>query len=111
MCSQPAYPHTPDGRYFVVRARLWRLANPALPPELRAPLVAQLMDARRSLKAGVHDVGLRAAARAQVDAAKVALGERGPVWWTDGAPDYNRKLVKNTPYAACFASVETEPLA
>ena len=111
MCPQPGYPRTPDGRYFVVRGRLWRLANPALPPELRAPLVAQLMNARRSLKAGVHDVGARAAARAQVDAAKVALGERGPVWWTDGAPDYNRKLVKNTPYAAWFASVETKPLA
>ena len=34
-----------------------------------------------------------------VDAAKVALGERGPVWWTDGAPDLNRHLVKNTLYA------------
>ena len=109
--SQPAYPRTPDGRYFVVRGRLWRLANPALAPELRAALVAALMNARRSLKAGVHDVGLRAAARAQVDATKVALGERGPVWWTDGAPDYNRKLVKNTPYAAWSVSVETKPLA
>ena len=25
------YPVTPDGRYFVVRGRLWRCANPALP--------------------------------------------------------------------------------
>lgn len=38
-----------------------------------------------------------------VDEAKIALGERGPVWWTDGAPDYNRHLAKNTPYAAWFA--------
>ena len=38
-------------------------------------------------------------ARADVQAAKVALGERGPVWWRDGAPDYNRKLARNTPYA------------
>jgi hypothetical protein len=37
-------------------------------------------------------------ARAAVDAAKTALGERGPVWWTDGAPDYNRRMVKNSPY-------------
>ena len=29
----------------------------------------------------------------------VVLGERGPVWWTDGAPDFNRKLARNTPYA------------
>lgn len=34
----------------------------------------------------------------KVDAAKVALGERGPVWWDDGAPDFNRYLAKNTPY-------------
>ena len=111
MGSPPTHPRTPDGRYFVVRGRLWRLANPALPPELLAALVAELVYARRSLKPDSHDVGLRAAARAQVDAAKVALGERGSVWWTDGAPDYNRKLVKNTPYAAWFASVETKPLA
>jgi hypothetical protein len=37
--------------------------------------------------------------RARVDAAKRALGERGPVWWDDGAPDWNRHLAKNTPYA------------
>lgn len=33
-----------------------------------------------------------------VNAAKIALGERGPVWWEDGARDFNRHLVKNTPY-------------
>lgn len=44
------------------------------------------------------------AARRAVDAAKLALGERGPVWWTDGAKDFNRHLVKNTPYAEWFAA-------
>jgi hypothetical protein len=34
------------------------------------------------------------------------LGERGPVWWRDGAPDYNRKLAKNTPYALWFAGLD-----
>ena len=38
-------------------------------------------------------------ARARVHGAKIALGERGPVWWADGAPDYTRHLVANTPYA------------
>jgi hypothetical protein len=33
-------------------------------------------------------------------------GQRGPVWWTDGAPDFNRKLARNTPYAAWYASTE-----
>ncbi|WP_235531902.1 hypothetical protein [Sphingomonas sp. Leaf67] len=44
-----------------------------------------------------------AKARKAVDAAKVALGERGPVWWDDGAPDYNRRKVENTPYAGWLA--------
>ncbi len=48
----------------------------------------------------------REQARQQVDAAKIALGERGPVWWTDGAPDVNRRMAKNTVYAAWFAALE-----
>lgn len=39
-----------------------------------------------------------AVARKKVDAAKVALGERGPVWWDDGAPNFDRYLAKNPPY-------------
>ena len=40
-----------------------------------------------------------------VQASKVGLGERGPVWWTDGAPDYTRYLAKNTPYCDWFKTV------
>ena len=43
-----------------------------------------------------------AKARKTVDRAKVALGERGPVWWHDGAPDRNRRMVAGTPYAGWF---------
>lgn len=97
---------TPDGRYLVVRGRLWRASNPHLPAEHRERLIHQLMDARRAVKTALasNDGAALAAARAQVDAAKVALGERGPVWWTDGQPDLNRHLVKNTPYAAWHAA-------
>jgi len=38
-----------------------------------------------------------------VDVAKIALGERGPVWWDDGAPDLNRHMARTTCYAAWFA--------
>jgi len=69
------HPVTPDGRYFVVRGRLWRCTDPAA----------------------------EEAARQRIDAAKRALDEHGPVWWTDGAPDYNRHMAGNTPYAAWFA--------
>ena len=59
------------------------------------------MAARRAVGSAVraNDVMAAGEARARVHAAKTALGERGPVWWSDGAPDYNRRLVKNTPYA------------
>ena len=99
---------TPDGRYFVVRGRLWRTSNPALAPERRAELTRELMAARRAVAAANRagdDEALRIA-RAAVDAAKRSLGERGPVWWTDGAPDCNRRLARNTPYAAWFAALE-----
>jgi hypothetical protein len=60
------------------------------------------MHARRAVRDAKGDAEKLAQARVAVQAAKEALGERGPVWWTDGAPDYNRHLVKNTPYADWF---------
>ena len=98
---------TPDGRYFVVRGRLWRRANPNLAIEKRDALVRELMAARRAVKAALDsgEADELVLARKAVDAAKIALGERGPVWWTDGAPDYNRHMARNTPYAAWFAAI------
>lgn len=103
----PGPPVTPDGRYIVVRGRLWRAANPNLPEERRDVLVRDLMAARsavgRARRAG--DRQALAEAGAAVDVAKSALGERGPVvWWNDGAPDFNRRLAKNTPYADWWAA-------
>lgn len=102
------YPITPDGRYFVVRGRLWRRSNPRLAEDEREGLVAELMRARsakgRAMRAG--DAAGREEARQDVDAAKIALGERGPVWWEDGAPDLNRKMAKNTVYGEWFAGLE-----
>ncbi len=97
------YPATPDGRYFVVRGRLWRKSNPALNEQTRQQLVKDLMSARRDVRAAKGDTAGLAQARRRVDDAKVALGERGPVWWNDGEPDFNRHLVKNSPYATWFA--------
>jgi hypothetical protein len=91
---------TPDGRYIVVRGRLWRAANPSLSEEQRAEYTRELMTARRSVGAAKRagDRDAERAARRAVDRAKRALGERGPAWWTDGAPDYNRRMAVNTPY-------------
>jgi hypothetical protein len=96
---------TPDGRYIVVRGRLWRRARPDLPSAERDRLVHDLMDARREIKAGrrAGDAAAIAMARAVVERAKRGLGERGPVWWTDGAPDLNRRMARNTVYADWYA--------
>lgn len=101
------YPVTPDGRYFVVRGRLWRCTDPGLALQARETLIRELMSARRAKRDAIRraDTEAREAARERVDAAKRELGERGPVWWTDGAPDYNRHMIRNTPYAAWFAEV------
>lgn len=106
-----SHPTTPDGRYFVVRGRLWRCSNPALPVEEREKLVHDLMRYRREVRRAksMGDAEALAAARRGVHAAKVALGERGPVWWTDGSPDYNRRMVRGTPYAAWFGDLDQGP--
>ena len=100
---------TPDGRYIVVSGRLWRASNPALPAEIRQGFVDVLMEARRAVRTalGQGDAEALKSARSRVQAAKEGLGERGRVWWDDGAPDLNRRLAKNTPYADWWRSVRT----
>ena len=88
---------TPDGRYFVVRGRLWRCSRPDLSPDEWDLLVRALMQARRERN------------RDGVDAAKRALGERGDPWWSDGAPDWNRHLARNTPYAEWYTTLDQMP--
>ena len=99
-------PVTPDGRYLVVRGRLWRCADPRLDPERRTALTRELMAARRAKRTAMQagDAEGREAARVRIDAAKQALGERGPTWWTD-APDYNRHMARTTPYADWFSTL------
>ena len=98
---------TPDGRYLVVRGRLWRRSDPRLSEASRQALVHALMDARRAVGRALRsDTTALPAARAAVDAAKTALGERGPVWWDDGAPDYTRRLARNTPYAGWYTDAD-----
>ena len=104
------YPVTPDGRYFVVRGRLWRCSNPALLKTVRDELVRELMAARRAKGAAIRsgDTAARESAQKQVDEVKRKLGERGKVWWSDGTPDLNRRMVKNTVYSRWFAQVADE---
>jgi hypothetical protein len=73
--------HTEDGRYVVIDGRRWRATDPAIPEERRQELVDVLMAWRREVgrTKGTDD---ERRARDGVQAAKVALGERGqPPWW------------------------------
>jgi hypothetical protein len=99
---------TPDNRYIVVRGRLWRKSNPNLAPDERQRLVDLLMVARRACAHARRAADPDAETRAHeaVDAAKHALGERGPVWWDDCAPDLNRRLVRTTCYADWYSDRE-----
>ena len=96
---------TPDGRYIVVRGRLWRRSNPSISPQERERLVHRLMEARRAVAMArkAADPQALTGARLQVDKAKRELGERGSPWWKDGAPDLNRHMARNTLYAEWFA--------
>ena len=98
------YPETPDGRYFVAKGRLWRRTDPSLPEAVRAAAVRDLMAARRAVRDGATPEAVRAA-RGRVQDAKVRLGERGPVWWDDGAEDVTRRAPWNTGYADWWASL------
>jgi hypothetical protein len=74
------YAVTPDGRYFVVRGRLWRMANPHLAEARRVDLVDKLMTARRGVREArkAKDREAEAAARKAVDEVNQALGESRP---------------------------------
>lgn len=74
---------TDDGRYVVVDGRRWRATDPDLPEEVAAVLRGELMSARRAVGAALkaQDPDAERAARARVQRAKTALGERGTPWW------------------------------
>ena len=69
-------PTTPDGRYFVVRGRLWRATHPALPEAVRGPLVQQLMHARRAVKAALASDDAHALAQARAAVTRPGLVDR-----------------------------------
>jgi hypothetical protein len=72
---------TDDGRYIIVDGRRWRASDPSIPPVRREELVRILMAWRREVRRA-KGTPEESAARAGVQAAKVALGERGsPPWW------------------------------
>ncbi len=83
--------HTDDGHFVVIDGRRWRATDPAIPDDVAAQLRRSLMSARRAVGAALraHDADAERAARARVNDAKTALGERGTPWW-EQTPEQRR---------------------
>ena len=70
-----------EPHFVVIKGRRWRATDPAIPEEVGAELRKALMSARRDVGTLLRADEDPAPARARVQAAKVALGERGVPWW------------------------------
>ena len=71
---------TEDGHYLLIDGRRWRATDPSIPEDRRAELTRILMSWRREVRRTKGSPQERTA-RAGVQAAKIALGERGTPWW------------------------------
>ena len=74
---------TDDGHHVLIDGRRWRATDPAVPEDIAARLRSELMSARRAVGVALRaqDKDGERAARARVQRAKTALGERGAPWW------------------------------
>lgn len=95
---------TPDGRYIVVKGRLWRATSPYLSAAQKLQAVNELMPARRAVAAAAGRTDALREARRRVDRAKRSLDERGPCGGPTGRPTNNRRTVQRSPYAAWYAA-------
>lgn len=84
---------TPDGHFVVIDGRRWRATDPEIPEDVAARLRRLLMGARRDVGAALraHDAEAERDARARVQTAKVALGERGDPWWEQDPAERRRR--------------------
>jgi hypothetical protein len=87
-----------DERSIEIDGRRWRRTDPSIPARFRAELVGELMAARRAVGAAKRAGDPRAErrARARVQDAKVALGERGAPWWETPSPEEQPARIEAT---------------
>jgi hypothetical protein len=85
-------PERSEPHHLVIDGRRWRKSDPNIPEKLRSELVHALMDARRAVLAAKRaaDEQAEKAARARVQDAKVALGERGRPYWQEPTDEAQR---------------------
>ncbi|MGW3341572.1 hypothetical protein [Streptomyces sp. BV129] len=90
MPPNPPPEKTPDGHFVVINGRRWRATDPDVPEEVAARLRRHLMAGRRGVRDAKNGEAERAARR-RVQAAKVALGERGIPWWEESREERRRR--------------------
>ena len=90
---------TPDGRYLVIDGRRWRATDPAIPEGRRDELTRILMAWRRDVRR-TRGTDEEATSRAGVQAAKVALGERGTPWWEQSDAERRERWSAEVPEPA-----------
>ena len=96
---------TPDRRYLVVGDKLLRSYNPDLPNDRIDELLIVLFNSRRDLRRARQREGTEPPELVgAIEAARLALGQSGPVWWDDGAPDLDGAPVLSTCYAEWYKS-------
>lgn len=87
---------TEDGRYIVVDGRRWRATDPLIPEERRQELTTILMAWRRDVRR-TQGTDEERTSRDGVQAAKVALGERGTPWWEQTDDERERRWSADVP--------------
>lgn len=88
---------TDDGHHVVIDGRRWRATDPEIPEERREELVRALMAWRREVRR-TKGTDEERASRDGVQAAKVALGERGsPPWWEQSDAERRERWSREVP--------------
>ena len=87
---------TEDGRFLVIAGRRWRATDPLIPDERRHALQSVLMAWRREVRR-TKGTDEERRSRDGVQAAKVALGERGTPWWEQTAEERRARWEAKVP--------------
>lgn len=89
--------HTDDGHHVVIEGRRWRATDPLIPAERVSELQHVLMAWRREVRR-TKGTDSERASRDGVQAAKVALGERGsPPWWEQSPSEREARWSADVP--------------
>ncbi|MXG88658.1 hypothetical protein GRQ65_03745 [Nocardioides sp. YIM 123512] len=87
---------TDDGHHVVIDGRKWRATDPLIPDERRSELQRVLMAWRRDVRR-TRGTDEESTSRAGVQAAKVALGERGTPWWEQSEDERRARWETDVP--------------